>query len=179
MKGLESKIDELTNLLRSQREQPRAVVPEDEEVPEILATPEDFEKYLSIRDKRAARERQGYEAGYGAKFLELGKDDPDYDEVEKEMLEKFNIRATGNPAVDAELNYLKAKNSLISKKTAAPAKPKFTGKQEKATGTGTTMTSRNVSSSEKEPELDEYAKEYIKRTGMSSESVAAALARAK
>ena len=71
-----------------------------------------------------------------------------------------------------ELNYNKAKSSLLAKKMA---KPKVPGRHEKAEGTSLSVKSQTDKSESSDVELDDFAKEYVKKTGTSEESIKAAL----
>jgi len=87
----------------------------------------------------------------------------------------FNLRRHDNPTIDAQLNYLEAKNSILQKRLAEkkPASV-FKGKQT-ALPTGTSVSTRTATAVETMPELDAASLDFIKRTGMSDESVKNAL----
>jgi hypothetical protein len=40
------------------------------------------------------------------------------------MLKNHNVKNTGRPDIDADINYLKAKNAILSRKLVETAKPK-------------------------------------------------------
>lgn len=187
VKGLELEIARLNQLLSTQKA-PASNPPQDndEETPEFITTPDELEKYLAIREKRKQAEVQGYQMGYGQRFLEIGQDDPMYTEVEQEMMSNFNRRETGNPAIDAELNYHRARAAVLSKKLSTPppashpqAAPKIPGKGDKPQGSGVTIASRNSKPASAPPPLDEFAADFIRRTGMREESVREALGTTK
>ena len=186
VKGLELEVQRLTQMLSARPQAPPANSPQanEDEPPEFITTPDELERYLSIRERKRQAEVQGYQMGYGQRFLEIGKDDPMYMEVEQEMMSSFNRRETGNPAIDAELNYHRARAAVLSKKLASPAPevpaaPKIPGKGDKPQGSGVTIASRNSRPASAPPQLDEFAADFIRRTGMKEESVREALGAAK
>ena len=162
---------------RDKTETPNWEEPIGEGLPEVVTTPQDVLKVLRADRKKEQDAQIKYEQFYAKKFRSFSKDDPDnYDEVFKEMFDNFNEVRTGNPLIDAELNYAKAKAAVFAKKTANPKVPKPNVKGEKSTvSTNLSVESRETSTPKKIPELDEYAKEFMQKVGMSEESVAEAL----
>jgi len=190
VKGLELEIQRLTQALQNQKLTPQQPASEptsedDNEMPEFVTTPEELRKALKVIEREKTREVQGYQIGYGQRFLEVGKDDPLYEEVETEMMANYNQKVTGNPAVDAELNYAKAKAAVLTKRLSTPPPPPkkepapLPGKGDKPQGSGVTFSSRNAKSPTATPPIDEFAADFIRRTGMSEDSVREALGTAK
>lgn len=89
----------------------------------------------------------------------------------------FNLRRYDNPTVDAQVNYLEAKNHILQTRLAAGGKTVnvFRGKSKDAPATGTSISTRAAAVANDIPELDEASQDFIKRTGMSMDSVKAAL----
>lgn len=89
----------------------------------------------------------------------------------------FNLKRYNNPQLDAQLNYLEAKNSILQKKLSNVKTDKsvFKGKPPDAPPTGTSVSTRTTTAQYEMPKLDEASQDFIKRTGMSDESVAKAL----
>jgi hypothetical protein len=87
----------------------------------------------------------------------------------------FNLRRYNNPNLDAQMNYLEAKTSILQKRLAGE-KPKnvFKGKDPNAPATGTKVSTRLAAVIDEMPELDEASQDFIKRTGMTAESVKSA-----
>ncbi len=139
-------------------------------------TEEDVRKYrLLSKKERDAQEK--YSQEYTSSFRKIGiKDDADeVDQVWDEMYKNFNDVRTGDPKLDAEMNYAKAKASVISKKFAT-VKPKANVRGERSSvSTNLNVTTHQQESEEKDVELDEYAKEFVAKTGMKKESYTAAL----
>lgn len=123
-----TKIEALTNAIgRSPIATPPVEqVPEvDDEMPEIITTPEDVQKVIDIRDRQKSRDAQKEKTAYFGRFESHKSEDPDmYDEVYQEMLKNHNVKTTGKPDIDADINYLKAKNAILSNKLAKESKPK-------------------------------------------------------
>jgi len=89
----------------------------------------------------------------------------------------FNLRRYNNPQVDAQVNYLEAKTAILEKRmTATKPTGAFKGKPARSPATGTSVSTRTATAGADElPPLDEASLDFIKRTGMSTESVKAAL----
>lgn len=88
----------------------------------------------------------------------------------------FNVRRYNNPQLDAQMNYLEAKNAILMRKFSEK-KPEnvFKGKPKDAPATGTSVSTRTETISNDIPELDAASQDFIKRTGMSVDSVKNAL----
>jgi hypothetical protein len=88
----------------------------------------------------------------------------------------FNLRRYDNPGLDAQMNYLEAKTHILQKKLSEN-KPQsaFKGTPKDAPPMGTSVSTRTETHVNDLPDLDEYSKEFIKKTGMSTDSVKAAL----
>lgn len=117
-----SKIDALTAAIgKSSIVTP---VPEvDDEMPEIITTSEDVQKVIDIRDRKKQMEAQREKDAYFGQFA-THKSEEMYDEVYQEMLKSHNVKVTGKPEIDADINFLKAKNAILSRKLAETAKPR-------------------------------------------------------
>ena len=135
----------------------------------------DEDEYARYRKLRA-RERQDqvkYEKDYVTAENRIKDKDPViHDLIHKEMFENFNEIVTGNPSVDAELNYNKARASLMSKQLAELKKK---GTDRKLGPTGLQIGSRTGEQTEHETVLAEDAERYVKSRGLSPEFVKKAL----
>lgn len=189
--------DELTNFnskmdtLLSRFPQPQPAYQQEEEIPEIIATSEDVlkllrspkgkEMYKTLKDEETqeqAKERDKYEREYFIASEKMKDDNPEmHQEIFDEMLKNFNKVRTGTPEIDAELNYTRAKASVLSKRIAAPAKPKPPNVKGggSAIPAGLSVGSTNDTEHEKELNLDADALEFLKKTGMSMDSAKSAL----
>jgi len=168
---LETDIRSFMDEMKSTRKQPI----EDDEVPEVISTREDVLKVMSVEERKREKARVDYESNYLRKLSEFQGDTENekkqYEEIEKEMLANFNRKVTGNPLVDAELNFTKAKLSITEKKI--PGR-EFKGRAESPTGSPTIPNA--VKTTPKGlPELDEFARDFVRRTGMSEDSQKKAL----
>jgi len=151
----------------------------EEELPEVVSTSSDVFKVLDTWERKKAErvqtEKENYEKGYLKRFRQLQTEDPDSsEEVFKEMFEHFNVARTGNSEVDAELNYAKAKASLLSRQGPRKAKPNV---RSETPGVSTDMSveSKSSSSRTKNIDLDPFAKEFVEKIGMKPEEIEAAL----
>lgn len=88
----------------------------------------------------------------------------------------FNQRRYNNPLLDAKMNYLEAKESILMKRLSS-GKPvnNFKGKPKDAPATGTSVSTKMAVTATELPALDETSLDFIRRSGMSEESVREAL----
>lgn len=153
--------------------------PPADELPEFIQTPEDVERVVSARERKIEIAQQVYSGNYIKQLRGLGNVNTEiHDDILNEMSvnPNFNARHTGNPIVDARLNYAEAKASVLAKKTAGTRPNIPIGGGSPTAPTGISATSRNaVTPTSELPELSEASKEFIRRTGMSEEDVKAAL----
>ncbi len=171
LSNLDEKIDRiLDNLERSPRE--REFIEKEEELPELVTTQDDVRKILRDEKKRETQGKQRYENDYEKSFRRAGGTDAKadinfYNEIANEAYENFNQVFTGNPTVDAELAYNKAKASLLAKKTASTKKEiKANVKGEKSEiSTNLSVGSREESKRVASVELDEHAAAFVKSIG--------------
>ncbi len=179
---LDRKSQHLDNLISRLEARTTPTDARNNDVPEIISTAGDVEKVLEIRDRKLVEADQTYQREYVNTFSRFKKDDADFDDVWKEMVTNFNVRRgneknpnTWNPSADAEINYLKAKNAVLSKKMAG-VKGKPNLKEEKIeTATSIDVTSRDSSSRGKEVSLDQQSLDFLKAVGRDSKWAAEAL----
>lgn len=142
--------------------------------------PEDVVKWFSAYEKKKMTEQNRYSQGYLKSFYMEGRRDREgnpelYDEVYNEMAVNFNVRYTSDPSMDAALNYAKSKAAVLSKRTA-PGKPKPNVKGEKPLApTSIDVKSSAESELSADVELDDEAREFVKKIGMSQKSIKEAL----
>jgi len=149
-------------------------------IPDIITTPEDIIRtnnfVNSVNQHMQQRYAQGY-LGETSRLQTAGKvTDTLHDEIMAELkstTSPFNTQHTGNPTIDARINYAEAKAAILAKQVATP-KTVFKGKGAE-TATGVTASTRTDSKVDDMPTLDEKANEFIRLTGMKPESVKAAL----
>lgn len=106
------------------------------------------------------RQRQAYETNYVGSMESLKLEGGDnHDRIVYLMRHnaEFNVVHTGNPAADAQINYLKAKMSLIS---AAPAAPTTFGKGQSPIGSTPTVPVAAPITPAAAPSLEGVAKDY-------------------
>ncbi len=152
-------------------------------IPEIITTPEDqwaTNRYLAqIEQERTATLNNAYSQGY-IRQLESNKgkvDESLHAEIIAELYKDnspFNVRHSDNPVADARINYAEAKAYILEQKATGNGKNVFKGKQTNL-ATGVTATTRQKIQADELPPLDETAKEFVRMTGMSEESVRSAL----
>lgn len=130
---------------------------------------EDFLRKMTVYEKRKIEKQKSYEENYVNRIRRLGSGDQDYKEIYDEMYNNFNVIHSGDPEIDAEINWSKAQASVLKKKVS-PNKPNVKGERNTApTDLGVNAT--NDSTATTEIQLDDYAKEYVTRTGMKKESI--------
>lgn len=178
VKKLEETLVEMNEALQELRTQRQIqnTTQTQSDLPEYVSTPDDVERILTSREKRQKDERDRYQVSYSKTFRDVGREDPElYEEVFNEMYSNFNIVRTGDASIDAELNYAKAKASVLSKKTSQPkAKPNIKGSNQTAS-TNLSVDSRAEENSASDVQLDDFAKEFVSKTGMKTDSINNAL----
>lgn len=200
MKRMESTIETLLQRLESQ-EQQRQVreyfltqqlaqaraqqashdVPNAEE-PTYVSTDKDVERVLDERERRKAELSERYQNTFVATLNGLAGNNPKmHKAIVDELVQNFNRKVTGNPQIDARLNYAEAKSSVMAKiaaqKTVEKPKPNVAGNpQPAATGVSASATAQKGRSSDVWSKLDKEAAEYAKAVGMKEEDIEAALA---
>ena len=176
VKKLEDLIGELVTELRESRKTPEPAP----DVPETVATPDDVRRILAVEEQRKLNTQRVYHENYRKAIDALGSENEDvHEEVIKEILSPnspFNQILSENPFADAERNYYRAVKAVLKKKAASPVKPKANVRAEKPiapTGVpvGTTVNAPNS----KPFKIDEYARDFMRRMGMSDKSAEDAL----
>lgn len=154
------------------------------ELPATIVTPHDqFVTANFVKRAEMEMERQ-YAIGYintlKAPQLKGSTSDDIHAEVVAELQRPespFNRKQYFNPQMDAKMNYIEAKNYILEKRLSGEKSDKnvFKGKPKDAPATGTSVSTRQATVANELPALDEASQDFIKRTGMSVESVKAAL----
>jgi len=148
-------------------------------------TKAELKKLLREERELETKESLHYSQNYLRQFSKMGRtEDPEYyDAIFKEMEKNFNNKITGNPIVDAELNYDKAEKALLKKTLASSVKknPLKGEKIKEALGVGGDS---NMGKSKDfvMPKLDKAAAafmEYAKHKNMSQERIERALTKDK
>jgi len=146
-----------------------------DDLPEYVATGQDVVKVLGVYEKKRAKEQEQYEQGYIQNFRKMGGRDGDYyEEIFNEMQTNFNIKHTGDPLIDSRINYAEAKASIMAKKIAPPKKKDAT-RGERPESSDLSVSTRETSRASDMPVLDDFAKEFIAKTGMKEDSIKGAL----
>lgn len=144
------------------------------EMLEYVATPDDVEKVIQARENRIRSEQDTYQRAYVSQMVSMSQGNDAHDDIVKEMMTNFNVRRTGNPQIDAELNYAKAQAAVLSRQNIKTVPVKG----ESAVGTGVTHGVTNTQTKVTLPKLTPEAESfvaYMKKQGMSEESIAEAL----
>ena len=154
--------NELMELLRTQ------LVPKPQEekpnLPEYISTPQELDQYLEYREQEKFKKQQQYNQSYARNVMGFKTNDPDiHSEILKEMDANFRAIPTGDPILDAEINYSKAKAAyyakLASTRKVEKEVPLRGGKEE--VPTGLSGSSRVVIKESPLPKLDSVAQEYV------------------
>lgn len=162
-----------------------------EEIPEIVSTAEDVRK-ISRADRRQeekerAEEQIRYEQGYVSTLDKLtpanldSKEEVEIHEATLALMENewkvFGKRRSDYPELDAELNYSKARAAVLGRKMASPKpiKPNVKSERPVVSTDLSVSTTTETPASTGLPPLDEFAADFVKRTGMKEESVREAL----
>lgn len=154
------------------------------ELPATIVTPHDqFVTASFVKRAEMEMERQyaiGYIKTLQAPQLKGATPDDIHAEVVAELQRPespFNRKQYFNPQMDAKINYIEAKNYILEKRLSGEKSDKnvFKGKPKDSPATGTSVSTRQATVANELPALDEASQDFIKRTGMSVESVKAAL----
>lgn len=135
-------------------------------------TKKDIDKFMEDREYKTKIAQGKYEQGYLQYVSKLGQqEDPEFhEEIQEEMMKNFNVKYSRDPVADAERNYLRATRAILKKGSPSKENPLKGNKPKSALGVaGDTQMKDN-----KEfvmPALDEDAKDFIKRKGLSEEQV--------
>jgi len=173
---------------------PASVAAEEEgEIPEEfsdLSDPLVMDRYLNWRSDQLNSRTKKYEDSYvQAVWGFKPATGADHDGIVDLMAEKFNKRrGTGNPVLDAQLNYNESAAAYYRIKLARPAAsvsptppaqpvtpvppPRYA-----TAPPGVTVPHSNVAPGGEAPVLDEFAAEFVRKTGMKADSVKDALSR--
>ena len=152
----------------------KAEVEEDDDTP---LTKKDVERYLEERSTKKALEEKAYSNKYITKMVTLTEelDETVLDEVLTEVDSKYNKKRTGNPDMDAQLDYLEAYNGILARKSGKKSNPLEKNKDKKVKGLGISGEEKNSVSSKKEIALDHEAAAFAKQMGLSPEEIEDAL----
>jgi len=153
---------------------------EGEEEDDIVTTKADVIKVLRAENEQVTAKKAVYAKNVESALIDMGLaeglDEATHIAVFKDAQANWNGR-TGDAAIDAELNFKDAlirHNRKEMKKASQPVNPLDKNKdKEEALGGGaeTKVKPKKVAV----PEMDDYAKEFVAKTGMTPESVAEAL----
>jgi hypothetical protein len=176
---LNSKLDLLLQQGAGRQEANQAETENDDEEFEMPLTKAELKKllpeFLAKQQAEETSKKTSYEKAYIAQVLNvLGKDldDKAHDEVSKIMIEKYNVKITGTPEIDAELNWLKAERDYMAlgKKTRKVAVRGEKPPEHVADDKGEHVDAVDVMT-----KLDPKAREYAESIGMKPEDIKKAL----
>lgn len=145
---------------------------DDDEVPKYITTPDDLEKYNTIKAKRERKKRDSFAKDYFYFADKYGDpSDPNLHEaVMKELSENSNAYPTytdwENAEQDAYTNYKAAEVRVLKEKLR---NPRVTVKGESPAGTGTTAVSRTTPAKETTVELDDMSRKFLKAVNASTD----------
>lgn len=173
--GLEDKINQVLQNIQTMSSAQATKVPEPE-VPEEIdldmpATIREFEAYQAKKAEQAAQDVRYYQTNYVKSVYDMGKEVVSrdiYNETLKEMDNntEYNIRHTGDPKVDAKLNFMAAYSAILTKQLkSGPTKKNPLDKNEgkrSAGDTGSVATGKNTGSrAASKVELDADARDFL------------------
>jgi hypothetical protein len=172
VKRLEDSIDEIKNLILESRKAPTQETREDD-IPEY-----DRQTYLRLRKEEADADRK-YQQVYLSNLKNIA-DPENHEEIMEEMIKNFNIRRgdindprSWRPDLDSEINYTNAKMAVLSRRLGK-VKPNVRSERP-ASSTNISTASHSDRSATSEIELDDVAKEFVRKIGMKEESIKNAL----
>ncbi len=158
---LEEEIEQKVLQKLKSREEPKP-----DEVPEIISTAEDVHKVIEARERKKFDGQQKYEQSYVKTARSFAKDNQEiHEDIWKEMMANHNVIRTGNPEVDAELNYLRAKTVVVGSKGVTKPVVANVRSERPEVSTNISTESREPSTPPPTITLDPDAKEYLRRIG--------------
>lgn len=109
--------------------------------------------------------------------LAQGDDKEVHDAIIKELMDNFNVKRSGDGALDADVNYSKASRAYFKKQLGLKDKINpLKGPGEDTPPLGGGLEGEEMVNKETPmPKLDEYAKHFVEKTGMKEDSVKEAL----
>lgn len=161
-KGLEHKVDQI--LARLDQQPQVTEKPEEEEMPEVVTTPEDVERVIQAREQKSQQAKVEYERNYLKQVDSLKTANEDlHDEIVAEMIQNFNVmHDPKNPFADARVNYAEAKSAVLTKKYTS-TKPKVPQRETSETPPVQPAASatRTATKPYVMPKLDKEAMDYL------------------
>lgn len=157
VKKLEETISELTDLI-SRMEVAKQT--EEEVNPDDIITVGEMDKYIENRENKKKAERLQYQQQYALTFTNMNNESFS-EEIEEEMYKKFNEVVTGDPKRDAQINFLRAKTSILEKKVGEKKVP-VKGETPPGINTG----SKVAAPKKKQKQLDPAAEAFLKKEGL-------------
>jgi len=160
------RVDEIDNKFDHIQRSLDALQPKEaiEEVsPDEPITRAEAEAIYEARDKKKVKSDQSYNDNYVRTISGLGADlsQTEYDAVLAEMKD-ITYDPSNNPAMDAEMNFLKAERVYLRKQAAQPADKVNPIKGEKPKDSlGVTTAQTSVTKETKMPKLDAPAQSYV------------------
>lgn len=152
---------------------PAAEPVEEEEDDEALAEEARLEKLLERIQQKKEAKKTSYESKYLATLHTITKDvdEAEHKAIVEIMLSKYNKVITENPEVDAELNYRKAEADYLRSGVGKRKAPLRGDKPPKVE----IPESKKKGAEALDVELDDFAKEFVAKTKMSTDSIKKAL----
>jgi len=146
---------------------------EDDEDP---VTRGDIEKIIERREAAQRQQIETYNQNYNHGLIKLGLDLEESEHVAtvKAVEKILNPSRTGNPEVDAELNFLKARSIVLEGKIKENAKPKNPLNKNKETtpeNLGGGADTKTASKTHRMPKLDSAAQDFVKSSGWDADKV--------
>lgn len=149
--------------------------PEEDDIVTTSTLRNQLNNFYEEQKRREAEVANSFRTGYTKSLLDLSKgmSDEEFNAVVEELDKSGNPKSANDPAVAAQINFLRARNSLLEKKVKTPVNP-IKGKDNNLP-TEVGGVSTNKSNEFVMPNLDPETMEFIKKSGLSDEDVKDAL----
>jgi len=173
-----TRMDEFMTSLQPQQQQN---TPENE----IISTAADVNRVLEQRERVQMQARQKYQNEFLDEVSKLGNENPDlHAEITREMFEvqnsPFNQYRTGNATADANWNYSRALKAVLAKRYANPQRHTQSVPPPSVNmSTGVPVGTRTQTPALPPVALDEHARLFQRKMGLSDEQVQKYLAENK
>lgn len=173
--ALESTIQELTSFIRQMQQKPTE--PEDEFDEDEPLTKKKFEELLELHNQRQHERQSAYTQQYQRILIRAGLEMDEHEHADIiNAIERLPSRArTGNPELDAKIDFREAENALLREKVKGASKPKNPLNKNKDTEPeaplGGGAETGNDSRPRQMPKLDKAAMDFVKSRGMDADRV--------
>lgn len=184
---LKGTLEEFLREQRKQRKEPEGEPDFDDfdagggedEVVRMKDLPKLLQKFNQDQASEQRKAQEKYERGYLQSLPNWAEEnnlnDKQHRKVCEVMQEHYNIRYSNDPVADSRINYLKALSQILSGVAKQRQNPLSKNQEEEQPPPGGPSGSDSDFRAGEQVQLDDYAAEFVKKSGMGEDSVKKAL----